>query len=73
MFALKYAKLSKITSQTSVATEVGKKTCHKWEMGNLPKFCCSFYEFLYSIFLQFPTQKNVTNKEWINSKFPKNF
>ena len=36
-FALNYAKLSKITGHSSVATKTGKKTYHKREMSNLSK------------------------------------
>ena len=62
-FALKYAKLSKINGQTSVATEASRRLTIKWEIGSLPKSCFSFSKFLYFVFLQFIAQKILRIKK----------
>ena len=62
MFTPKYAKFFKITDQTSVVTKAGKRLTLSEKSVTYQSLIFSFSEFLYSIFLQFPTQTNVKNE-----------
>ena len=73
MFALNYEKLSKITSQTSVAIEANKKTYHKREMGNLPKLNFPFLNSFNLFSFNFQLKKILRINNKLIQCFVKNF
>ena len=73
MFALNYAKLSKINGQTSVATEAGNKTYHKRETGNLPKLDFPFLNSFNIFSFYFQLRKILRIKNKLIQSFLKTF